>query len=126
MGKPSGHLTPSARARGYSPEWDRASAEFRQINPLCLGCSSVGKRSKATVTDHVIPHHGNMRLFWDRSRWQPACDHCHNVIKQKLELMLAAGNATPDEMRLNSALAIKLRQRHPPRSKLGLDGWPVN
>lgn len=31
------------------------------------------------MTDHIIPHRGDKRLFWDRSNWQPMCDRCHNI-----------------------------------------------
>ncbi len=125
MGK-SGHLEPSARARGYTPEWDRASKDFLAANPWCLCCRAVGKSTRSSVTDHVIPHRRNLAVFWDRTKWQPACSHCHNVIKQMLEKMLDARTAGPDDMWLTSALAVSLRRRHRPKPQTGLDGWPVN
>lgn len=33
----------------------------------------------ATVVDHIVPHRGDQKLFWDRSNWQPLCEHHHNV-----------------------------------------------
>ena len=33
----------------------------------------------ATVVDHIKPHRGDQKLFWDRSNWQPLCEHHHNV-----------------------------------------------
>lgn len=33
----------------------------------------------ATVVDHIIPHRGDQKLFWDRGNWQPLCEHHHNV-----------------------------------------------
>ena len=33
----------------------------------------------ATVVDHIVPHRGDQKLFWDRGNWQPLCEHHHNV-----------------------------------------------
>lgn len=32
-----------------------------------------------TVGDHIVPHRGDQKLFWDRSNWKPLCEHHHNV-----------------------------------------------
>ncbi len=32
-----------------------------------------------TVVDHIKPHRGDRKLFWDRGNWQPLCEHHHNV-----------------------------------------------
>jgi 5-methylcytosine-specific restriction protein A len=33
----------------------------------------------ATVVDHIIPHQGDMTLFWDAdSNWQSLCKTCHD------------------------------------------------
>lgn len=122
----TGHLQPSARKRGYDRDWDAASADFKRANPHCLCCATIGVRAATGVTDHVVPHKGDKLKFWDRSRWQPACGHCHSVIKQKLEAMFAIGRCTEAELWLNSPLAQTLRKRFPPKPRIGLDGWPVN
>jgi 5-methylcytosine-specific restriction protein A len=31
------------------------------------------------VTDHIVPHKGDMVLFWDRTNWQGSCKHCHDI-----------------------------------------------
>jgi len=33
----------------------------------------------ATLTDHIVPHKGDMKLFWDTDNHQSGCDDCHNV-----------------------------------------------
>ena len=33
----------------------------------------------AKVTDHIIPHKRDMKLFWDRNNWQPLCKPCHDT-----------------------------------------------
>lgn len=32
----------------------------------------------ATIVDHIIPHKGNMELFWDRDNWQAMSKECHD------------------------------------------------
>jgi 5-methylcytosine-specific restriction protein A len=33
----------------------------------------------ATVVDHIVPHRGDERLFWDSvNNWQSLCESCHN------------------------------------------------
>lgn len=96
----------TARERGYSPAWDRASRGFLAKNPLCLACLAEDIVSPARVTDHVIPHKGDRVRFWDRANWQPACAWHHDKIKQVLERLYAAGTIGPDELRLTSAYAL--------------------
>nr|DAZ53348.1 MAG TPA: HNH endonuclease [Caudoviricetes sp.] len=37
-----------------------------------------GRYTKATVVDHITPHRGDPRLFWDEANWQPMCKQCHD------------------------------------------------
>ena len=37
-----------------------------------------GKLTPATVVDHIIPHRGDKKLFWDERNWQALCESCHN------------------------------------------------
>lgn len=71
---------PSAHARGYDHRWRRERADFLKRNPFCRRCSQP-----ATVVDHITPHKGDRRLFWDQSNWQPLCAHHHNKHKQAEE-----------------------------------------
>ncbi len=71
---------PTARARGYDRKWDAARAEFLAEHPRCRVCGET-----ATVVDHIIPHKGDMLVFWDRRNWQPLCAHHHNSLKQSQE-----------------------------------------
>lgn len=48
-------------------------------NPFCVKCYEEGHITMATVVDHIKPHRGDQKLFWDRSNWQPLCEHHHNV-----------------------------------------------
>ena len=52
--------------------------EVRSAHPLCEECMKQGKYVKATVVDHVVPHRGDEKLFWDRSNWRALCKRCHD------------------------------------------------
>ena len=67
-----------ADARGYNAEWRRARKAFLQKHPLCEECRKDGRLTPATVVDHIIPHRGDRKLFWDENNWQPLCKGCHD------------------------------------------------
>lgn len=71
---------PTARERGYTAEWERESKAFLKECPACRRCGAP-----ATLVDHIQPHKGNQRLFWNRANWQPLCRPCHNSAKQAEE-----------------------------------------
>ena len=64
---------PSAAKRGYDRKWWAARVAFLRSHPLCAICNKP-----AVVVDHVIPHRGDMGLFWNSGNWQALCDACHN------------------------------------------------
>ncbi|WP_312072141.1 HNH endonuclease signature motif containing protein [Anaerotignum propionicum] len=68
----------SASKRGYDSRWRKARARFLKDHPLCVKCKEEGILVKATVVDHIVPHRGDQRLFWDESNWQPLCKKCHD------------------------------------------------
>ena len=70
---------PSAARRGYGPRWRRARAAFLARHPLCAACRARGRVVPATIVDHVVPHRGDQRLFWDQTNWAPACKPCHDA-----------------------------------------------
>lgn len=84
--------------------WIARRAEQLSREPLCARCAKAGRVTAATVADHVIPHRGDERLFFD-GRLQSLCDarpwRCHSSGKQS------------EERRGYSA-------------EVGLDGWPVD
>ena len=71
-------LRGSAAVRGYNARWREARRGFLRRNPLCANCLSRGILTPATVVDHIIPHRGDSRLFWDEANWQPLCKKCHD------------------------------------------------
>ncbi|MCR4627374.1 MAG: HNH endonuclease [Treponema sp.] len=56
-----------------SPEWRRRRAAFLKKYPICFICGG-----KSTIVDHIIPHRGDLTLFWDENNWQPMCQRCHS------------------------------------------------
>lgn len=62
----------------YGSRWRKARKSFLINHPLCADCLGDGLSVRANVVDHIKPHKGNIKLFWDRSNWQGLCDTCHN------------------------------------------------
>jgi 5-methylcytosine-specific restriction endonuclease McrA len=71
---------PSARARGYDSKWETARRDYLAAHPACVMCAA-----SATVVDHIQPHKGDWKVFWNRGNWQPLCAQCHSSRKQSLE-----------------------------------------
>ncbi|GAC40847.1 HNH endonuclease signature motif containing protein [Paenibacillus popilliae] len=69
----------SAAKRGYDHRWRKGRLKFLQKHPLCKHCFDAGKLTGATVVDHILPHKGDRKLFWNRKNWQGLCDSCHSV-----------------------------------------------
>lgn len=68
----------SAHERGYTKRWARYSKDRLKAHPLCVQCWAEDVMAPAHVTDHVIPHKGNNRLFWDPTNHQSLCLTHHN------------------------------------------------
>ena len=71
-------LRGGAAFRGYDRKWREARAAYLRRHPLCVSCQTDGKLTPATVVDHVLPHRGDQRLFWDMNNWQALCKECHD------------------------------------------------
>lgn len=74
----SDRMRGGAESRGYDARWRKVRASFLQRNPLCNECLKRGIITPATVVDHIIPHRGDRKLFWDEQNWQPLCKSCHD------------------------------------------------
>ena len=70
----------------YGARWAKRRAAFLQDNPFCVFCRERERTELATVVDHIIPHRGDMELFWDEENWQPLCGTCHNSTKKRMEM----------------------------------------
>ena len=71
--------------RGYGYAWQQARLVHLNAHPLCVYCERDDRVTAASVVDHVIPHRGDMTLFWDRNNWQSLCRPCHDIVKKHEE-----------------------------------------
>jgi len=72
--------------RGYNNIWQKARNTFLLSHPCCRMCEEEGRVTRATVVDHIIPHKGDQKLFWDtRNNWQALCTKHHSATKQRIE-----------------------------------------
>lgn len=46
--------------------------------PFCRECARAGRRTAATVVDHVEPHRGDWDLFTDPANLQSLCKYHHD------------------------------------------------
>jgi len=69
---------PSAAARGYNSRWRRESKAYLAHNKWCVHCLAAGLHVEAEHVDHIKPHKGSHKLFWDKNNWQALCKPCHS------------------------------------------------
>lgn len=80
--------------------WQRLRRAQLQTHPLCAMCAAEGRVTPATIADHVIPHKGDQRLFFE-GELASLCKAHHDRDKQR-------------EERLGYSTAV------------GADGWPID
>lgn len=97
--------------------WRRSRLGHLASEPICRYCRQKGivndgsltasgepqraARRRFLVVDHIVPHRGDLDLFWDPSNWQTLCPDHHDIVKQREEVR---GFTTA----------------------CGLDGWPLD
>lgn len=70
---------PNPSRRGYTYRWKLAALRYRKHHTACAmfgidpKCTGV-----ATCVDHIKPHGGEKRGFFDKRNWQALCTGCHN------------------------------------------------
>lgn len=67
----------SACKRGYDRRW-RHYAKCFLLQPENVLCAVPGCNQPATVADHIIPHRGNVELFWAAENHQGMCRKHHS------------------------------------------------
>jgi 5-methylcytosine-specific restriction protein A len=67
----------TAADRGYDAKWQMASRAYLVTHRRCK-IKGPSCKGRATCVDHIMPHKGDMKLFWDRKNWQAACASCHS------------------------------------------------
>ena len=70
----------NSTSRGYNYRWQQERKAYLIRNPLCENCLNKHDVIRAaTEVDHIIPHKGDMKLFWDAANnWQSLCRSCHS------------------------------------------------
>lgn len=69
----------------YGYTWQKARLGYLRKHPLCVEHLKRDAYVNAVIVDHIIPHRGDLVLFWDKSNWQSLCKLCHDSHKQRLE-----------------------------------------
>lgn len=59
--------------------WARVKAYFRAEQPLCVACEAEGHIRPWDQLDHIIPHGGDLELFWDLDNLQGLCATHHSA-----------------------------------------------
>ena len=62
----------------YSTQWKKIRAMVSRDRPLCTECEKQGRLVVATTCDHIIPHKGDLTLFYDQDNLQGLCVSCHS------------------------------------------------
>ena len=68
-----------------SKRWAKVRAQQLAQQPYCQCPHHKGQRVKAEVVDHITPHRGDERLFWNTSNLQSMTKQCHDSFKQSQE-----------------------------------------
>lgn len=68
----------SSAERGYGHRWRVYRLGFLAEQPLCVRCLAAGQTTAANIVDHIEPHKGCERLFWDALNHQALCRTCHD------------------------------------------------
>ena len=59
--------------------WTRMRASVLREEPVCRTCREHGRVTAASDVDHVQPHRGDLRVFWNRENLQALCRACHSA-----------------------------------------------
>lgn len=74
----------SAHQRGYDGKWRKYRDAFLSRHPFCKECEMEGRHTVATDVDHIVPHRGDRKKFWDSQNHQSLC-HSHHSRKTQRE-----------------------------------------
>ena len=67
-----------------SKAWKKKRLDQLYKEPLCRYCLARGVTKAASVADHIIPHRGNLELFY-HGALQSLCPVCHSSAKAQEE-----------------------------------------
>ena len=75
--QPDYHI-PEHQRMYNSARWKRMRKAQLTREPWCKGCLEQGVCTVATDVDHITPHRGSERLFYDAENLQSLCRSCHS------------------------------------------------
>ena len=58
--------------------WQQLRQQVLNKQPLCVECLKAKRITPATVVDHIKPHKGNEKLFYNLKNLQSMCKSCHD------------------------------------------------
>ena len=64
--------------------WQARREEQLDKEPYCKFCKEDGKDRVATIADHIVPHKGDVDLFF-KGELQSLCKWHHDTSKQQVE-----------------------------------------
>lgn len=67
------------RQRLYDRAWQRRRRIHLANHPWCVECLVKGVYEAATDVHHVVPHRGDVKIFWS-SPLQSLCHACHSRV----------------------------------------------
>jgi 5-methylcytosine-specific restriction enzyme A len=82
-------------------QWRRQSLAQKRKQPLCEMCLAQGKITPAEISDHVVPHRGDINLFL-LGRLMSLCRHHHESTKKEIEHKGYSTEIGPDGMPTDS------------------------
>jgi hypothetical protein len=109
-----------SRGGHQTGKWYKRAARHKRQNPMCLCCWSVGRAQAVEVADHIVPLALGGNLL--NGELQSACRRCHDSVKRELERRFKLGQATVNDLRLDSAMAKQLARRQRGVMRYGIDG----
>ena len=71
---------PVGSRRGYDSKWDKERQAYLAVHRTCVRCGAP-----SIIVNHIVPHKGDMELFWDRKNWEATCKPCHDGPIQREE-----------------------------------------
>lgn len=63
----------------WTQRWRKKAKAQREEEPLCRRCAARGLIVPATVANHIIPHRGDLTLFWE-GELESTCAPCHDGV----------------------------------------------
>ena len=66
------------RQKETRKDWEKLRKDFLTMYPFCVHCYKKGILTKATELDHIIPHRGDLELFYNTKNLQALCKSCHS------------------------------------------------